>query len=164
MAATPAPYPPLPLKQKVLPLVRDARPIEEKVKDGFLHVEPEITSRTFRAAVAEESAPREAVLLNFGEYVFTEGVLSQLERMELRAGLPTELVDLSKSVPNSKELAASLPLIALGDSWEGPLGNLLVVFLVGDARNRALSLHWRGGGWNEDYWFLAFKRTASRSG
>lgn len=127
------------------------------MKEGFLHVEPEITSQTFKVTVAEESAAREAVLLNFGEYVFTDGVLARLERMKLRAGLPTELVDLSQSVPNSKDLAASLPLIALGDSWEGPLGNLLVVFLVGDARDRALSLHWRGGGWNEDYWFLAFQ-------
>ena len=40
---------------------------------------------------------------------------------------------------------------------QGGLGNLLVVYLAGDATGRALSLHWHGGGWNEDYWFLAFR-------
>lgn len=150
------------MTQTTLPITRDGRPLEDKVKDGFLHVEPDITSQKFTATLDGAAAPHEAVLVSFGEYVFSEGVLARLQTMNLRAGLPTELVDVSKSLPGSKALASSLPLVALGDSWEGPLGNLLVVFLVGDAKDRALSLHWRGGGWNEDYWFLAFDARRER--
>ena len=146
------------MKQKVLRIIRDGRPLEEKVKTGFINVEPAITSQKFTAAIPDASPLHdEAVLVNFGAYLFSEAVIGSLEQLNLRAGLPTELVDVSTSNANSKDLGASLPLIALGDSWEGPLGNLLVVFLVGDARDRGLSLHWRGGGWNEDYWFLAFR-------
>jgi hypothetical protein len=146
------------MQQKVFRIVRDSRPIEQKLNEGFIYTERDITSANFSAA--GPAAPRDAdqaVLVNFGEYVFSEHVLSRLEQMGYRPGLPTELVDLSRSVPDSTELAGCLPLVALGDSWQGPLGNLLVVFLVGDAKSRGLSLHWRGGGWNDSYWFLAFR-------
>jgi hypothetical protein len=144
--------------QKILRIVRDARPVEAKAKEGFIFAEAGINSMNFRALVPDSSNPAEAVLVNFDEYVFSDDAVSRLEQSALRAGLPTELVDLSKTLPDSTELADCLPLVALGDSWQGPLGNLLVVFLVGDARNRALSLHWRGGGFNESYWFLAFRK------
>lgn len=94
--------------------------------------------------------------MNFEEYVFSEEALRRLNQLGLRPGLPTELADLSNTHPDSIDLAGCLPLVALGDSWEGPLGNLLVVYLVGDARGRELSLHWRGSGWAENYWFIAF--------
>ena len=144
--------------QKLFWIQRDSRPIEEKGKQGFIHVEPDINSRNFTAVADEGPSPLQAFLVNFGRYVFSDEVIRLLGEMGLRPGLPTELADLSKSNPSSRELAGCLPAVALGDSYQGGLGNLLVVFLAGDATGRALSLHWMGGGWNDDYWFLAFRK------
>jgi hypothetical protein len=144
------------VKQKIFPIVRDSRSLEEKVKEGFIYVDPHITSQNFGAAVGVPGAG-EAVLVNFEEYLFSEEALRRLDRLALRPGLPTELADLSKNHPDSTELAGCFPLVALGDSWVGPLGNLLVVYLVGDARGREMSLHWRGSGWADTYWFLGFR-------
>jgi hypothetical protein len=144
--------------EKLFRIQRDSRPIEEKTTQGFIHVEPDIHSRNFKAVAAEGPAPSEAHLVNFDTYVFTDGVRTLLAEMGLRPGLPTELADLSTSTPGSKELAGCLPAVALGDQMQGGLGNLLVVFLAGDATGRALSLHWQGGGWNDSYWFLAFRK------
>jgi hypothetical protein len=143
--------------QKLFRIRRDSRPIEAKTKQGFIHVEPDIHSRNFKAVAAEGPAPSDAYLVNFGKYTFTDGVVALLTEMGLRPGLPTELADLSMSNPGSRELAGCLPAVALGDQMQGGLGNLLVVFLAGDATGRALSLHWQGGGWNDSYWFLAFR-------
>jgi hypothetical protein len=146
------------VKEQTFRIVRDSRPVEEKAKSGFVYADPHITSENFRAAVPDGRSAREAVLVNFEEYIFSDDVLKRLDQRGLRAGLPTELADLSRSHPDSAELARCMPLVALADSWEGPLGNLLVAYLVGDARGRELSLHWRGSGWAETYWFLAFYR------
>ncbi len=148
----------LSLLQSVFRTVHDGRAVEEKVKEGFLYTDRNITTTNFRAVVPGGPDPGEAVLVKFGEYVFSEGVVKRLDQMGLRPGLPSELVDLSKSHPDSTELAVYFPLVALGDSWVGPLGNLLVVYLLGEARSHGLSLHWRGGGWDEGYSFLAFSR------
>lgn len=146
------------VRQKVFRTVHDRRAVEEKVKEGFLFADPNITTTNFRAVVSGGPNAGEAVVVKFGEYVFSEGVVKRLDQMGLRPGLPSELVDLSKSHPDSTELAVYFPLVALGDSWEGPLGNLLVVYLLGEARSHGLNLHWRGGGWDEGYSFLAFSR------
>lgn len=143
--------------QKRFSIQRDSRPVEEK-REGFVHVEPDITSRNFKAVPPDGPAPSEAYLVNFARYMFSEQVVEALNGMGMRPGLPTELADLSRSNPGSKELAACLPAVALGEPMQGGLGNLLVVYLAGDATGRALSLHWYGGGWNEDYWFLAFRK------
>jgi hypothetical protein len=144
------------VKERTFRIVRDRRPLEDKVKDGFIWVDPHITSGNFPLAVPAEPNAGEALLVNFEEYLFSEEVLRRLGQRGLRPGLPTELADLSKNHPDSRELAACFPLVALGDSWVGPLGNLLVAHLVGDARGREMSLHWRGSGWAENYWFIAF--------
>ena len=144
------------VRQRVFRTVHDRRAVEEKVKEGFLFADPNITTTNFRAVALNAPDPEEAVLVKFGEYVFSDDVVKRLDQMGLRPGLPSELVDLSKSHPNSTELAAYLPLVALGDSWVGPLGNLLVVYLLGEVRSHGLNLHWRGGGWDESYSFLAF--------
>ncbi len=144
--------------QKLFRIQRDSRSIEQKTRQGFIHVEPDINSRNFKAVAAEGPAPSDAYLVNFGKYVFTEQVVTLLAGLGMRPGLPMELADLSMSNPGSKELAGCLPAVALGDEMEGGLGNLLVVFLAGDATGRALSLHWQGGGWNDSYWFLGFRK------
>lgn len=144
------------MKEKTFRILRDRLPVENKVKDGFIHVDPHITSGNFTTAVPPGQNAGEAILVNFEEYVFSEEALRRLDLRGLRPGLPTELADLSKNHPDSSELAGCFPLVALGDSWVGPLGNLLVVYLVGDARGREMSLHWRGSGWADTYWFLAF--------
>jgi hypothetical protein len=144
--------------QKLFKIQRDSRPIEEKTRQGFIHVEPDINSRNFKVVAAPGPAPSDAYLVNLGKYMFSEQVVASLAERGLRPGLPTELADLSISNPGSKELAACLPAVALGEHMQGGLGNLLVVYLAGDATGRALSLHWYGGGWNEDYWFLAFRK------
>jgi hypothetical protein len=146
------------VEQKIFRIARDSRPVEEKAKAGFVHAEAHIAAENFRAVAPGGPSPEEAVLVNLGEYVFSEEAVRRLDQMGLRPGLPTELVDLSKSHADSTDLARCLPAVALGDSWVGPLGNLLVVFLAGGAQGRALSLHWEGGGWNDSYWFLAFRK------
>ena len=144
-------------RQRLFKIQRDSRPIEEK-REGFIHVEPDINSRNLKVVPPEGPAPSDAYLVNFGKYAFSEQVVQALSAMGMRPGLPTELADLSRSNPGSKELAACLPAVALGEPMQGGLGNLLAVYLAGDATGRALSLHWHGGGWNEDYWFLAFRK------
>ena len=146
------------MKERTFRILRDDRPLEDKVKEGYIYVDPHITSENFRAALPAGRNAGEATLVNFGEYVFSEDVVNRLDKLGLRPGLPTELADLSKSHPGSTEFAGCLPLVALGDSWVGPLGNLLVVYLVGDASGRELSLHWRGSGWMDTYWFIAFHK------
>jgi hypothetical protein len=144
------------MHEKAFRIERDIRRIEDKVKEGFVYVDPHITSENFRAPLPAGQNGGDATLVTFEDYVFSDEVLRRLEQRGLRAGLPTELVDLSRSYAGSRELASCLPLVALGDSWVGPLGNLLVVYLVGDAQGRELSLHWRDSGWTDDYWFMAF--------
>lgn len=144
------------MKERAFRIVRDRLPLEDKVKDGFVYVDPHITSGNFTALLPAKENAGEAILVNFEEYLFSEEALRRLAMQGLRPGLPTELADLSKNHPDSSALAACFPLVALGDSWVGPLGNLLVAYLVGDARGRELSLHWRGSGWADTYWFLAF--------
>src|SRR5688572_33200956 len=94
--------------QKLFRIERDSRPIEQKTKQGFMHVEPDISSSNFKALAAEGPAPSDAYLVNFGKYVFTENVVTLLAELGLRPGLPTELADLSTSNPGSKELAGCL--------------------------------------------------------
>lgn len=147
------------IKQKVFRIIRDNQSVEEKVKEGFGYVDPNITSQNFKVAPFGGPNPEEAVLVNFGEYVdSSEEALRRLDKMGLRPGLPTDLTDLSKSHPNSSRLAGCLPVVALGDSWQYPGGGLLVVSLDGDASLRGLRLHWWGDGLAGRWWFLSFRK------
>lgn len=147
------------VKQRVFRIVRDGRSVEEKVRGRFNYANPNITSQNFTAVPFGGPNPEEAVLVNFGEYVdSSEEVVKRLEKMGLRPGLPTELCDLSQSNPNSQELAACLPVVALGDSWQGPSGSLYVACLGGDASYRELHLYWRSRRWDAHWWFLAFRK------
>src|SRR5687768_16454608 len=98
---------------KLFRIRRDSRPIEQKTRLGFIHVEPDINSRNFKAVAAEGPAPSDAYLVIFGKYVFTEQVVTLLAELGRRPGLPTELADVSTSNPDSKDLAGCLPAVAL---------------------------------------------------
>src|SRR4026209_548666 len=106
------------MKQHIFRITRDPTSLEEKLTAGFIATERDITSDHFPAVASPGPSPEEALVLNFGEYVFSEGVLSRMDQMGLRAGLPTELAHLSRRMAESTELAACLPRVALGDSWE----------------------------------------------
>lgn len=146
------------VKQVVFRIVRDSRPVEEKVKEGFNYADSNITSQNFRVVPFGSSNPEEAVLVNFGEFVASEKAVERFDKLGLRAGLPTDLADLSKSHPNSKKLAAGLPVVALGDSWVAPDGVRRVVCLLGNAARRGLGLDWWGRRWHDYWWFLAFRK------
>jgi len=146
--------------QRVFRVSRDARPVERKVMEGFSYANPNITSSNFRVVPPDD--PEEAVLVNFGEeYMESGDAVERLSRLGLRPGLPTELVDLSRSHPGG-QLAACLPVVALGDSWVGWVGPFgrrrRVAYLDGSAVRRELDLRWWGLRWYGRWWFLAFRR------
>jgi len=147
------------VKQVVFRIVRDSRPVEEKVKEGFAYANSNITSKNFAVAPFGGPNSEEAILVNFGEDVSSsEDAVTRLDKMGLRPGLPPDLADLSKSHPASAKLAAYLPVVALGDSWVDPDGDRSVAYLFGFAAYRELSLCSWSGGWDGYWWFLAFRK------
>ncbi len=152
------------IKQVVFQIVQDKRPIEEKVKEKFTYVNSYITSQNFMVLPFDCPNLNEAILVNFGGYLESEKVVEWLAGMGLRAGLSTELVDLSNSYPansypDSTRLIRYLPVVALGDPWRSPSGEQFVVYLYGGFYNRLLNLIlYNNDGWGDGWWFLAFRK------
>ena len=139
-------------------IVRDGRPLEKKIEEGFKHVDRGITSQNFKVVPEVGPAPEEAILVNFGETIYhSRDVVERLEEIGLRPGLPTELVDLSKSYPDSKKLAACFPIIALGDMWLVPDNGYSVAQLNGNVSDRYLEETWWSWEWDDGMRFLAFR-------
>ncbi len=132
--------------------------LEAKGASGFGYCNPNLTDKNFTRIAGMGRINAEAVLVYFGKFISTdEEALSLLDGMGLRAGIPKELADLSKSHPDSCELASCFPIAALGDSWRDPHGSRHVAYLNGHASNRNLDLHYSGG-WDDGWWFLAFHK------
>ncbi len=137
-------------------IINNDEPLEAKTASGFNYVNSNLTDKNFKKVVGKGRVEAEAVLVNFGEYVESDDAAVRLDKMGLRPGIPKELADLSKSNPDSAELAAHFPLAALGDSWQDPNDDRGVAYLYGRASSRELDLNYWGGRWHDDWWFLAF--------
>lgn len=137
-------------------MVNYSQPIEQKTTKGFTYVNPNITSTNFPVDQSGE-AELEAVAVNFGRVVTLDEVRRSFKEMDLRTGIPTELVDISKQ-NETKELDECLPMVSGDSVWVDACGRGYVADLDGRAGNRRLNLLYADGAWDGGFWFLGFRK------
>ena len=97
----------------------------------------------------------EAVLVHYNKVMKTEDILRDMESKGLVQGKIEHLLAVGEKYPN---LQRDFPIVALGSSWQDPVGFRVVPYLSGDDSGRGLSLVWSDRDWDEDYRFLAVRK------
>lgn len=129
--------------------------IDQLVKAGkYDYVNSNINRTNFQL----HPVAKEVELLHLGRYTTTEEILAEMETQGLKPATMTDLLHSGIQHPDEQR---NFPIIALGSVWTNPFGYRYVGCLNGSADRRNASLHWTNPGlqWDDDYRFLAFRKS-----
>lgn len=135
--------------------VRYDRTIEESIVAGkYDFVSPNINDRFFTNTRQGESQ-LEAVLVKFNGFIAPNNIVSELNRLGLRAGELHELLDFGEQYPQAQR---KHPIVAAGNP-AAINENYFVPYLSERGGERALVTGvWGNGNWKGYNYFLAFSK------
>ena len=139
-----------------LPLIMDCtRSLKEMIKAGrYNWTNSDIKDKNF--PITEKGVfNTEAVLVHYNKVMKTEDILRDMESKGLVQGKIEHLLAVGEKYPN---LQRDFPIVALGSSWQDPVGDRVVPYLRGYGGRRYLYLNWIGVDWDESYRFLALRK------
>ncbi len=132
------------------------------------YVNEDINERNFPLSppVQEDGSERsnrgetELELIYFDRRLTTAEVLDELDSRGLRPAVVWELLAFGERYP---DVQRKFPVAALGSSWTDPSGDCHVPYLYDVSGHRRLNLRWGDpvDRWNDDYRFLAVRKSSS---
>ena len=129
--------------------------VEQMIKAGkFDWFNDDVTSRHFPS---NEKGVAEVLvyLVNFNRDISSEDAVKELDRQGLRPATLRELLALGVAQP---DLQRNNPIVALGSTWRGSDGLVLVPYLYGSESYRSLGLRWWYGVWRSRWPFAAVRK------
>lgn len=131
------------------------RTVEEGVRAGkYDYANSDITSEHFPTKRQGE-AQLEPILVHFNRYIGSDEVITELDKLGLRAGETRELLAFGAKHPDKQR---EFPIVALDGPWQETDDHRDVSCLNYWLGKRGLRLPWFGVVWHRDYRFLAFRK------
>ena len=136
-------------------LVNYDRRVEAGVRAGHYDwSNSDITDKNF-PTTQQGTKEISAQLIHFNKTMFTDQVLTELDKQNLRPANLQELLVLGEKHP---DLQREFPIVALGSVWQRLSGYRDCPYLDGSGSERYLSLLWIDVGWSEVCRFAAVSK------
>ncbi|MBI2448138.1 hypothetical protein HYV44_01060 [Candidatus Microgenomates bacterium] len=128
--------------------------IAQMLKEGeYDWMNEDITDEHF-PVVGTEAGEGEITLFHFGKWMSSKNAIAEMAKEGYRPANATKLLALGKAQP---DLQREFPIVALGQTWQYPRGNLMVVCLGEDDSKRRANLGFFDGDWHGDWRFAAVR-------